>query len=238
LNRNGNHPASGASRRERAVWACSFACALLLFVSLGYSGRPETASTETRGRRAPLPAEDRRAAAPVWTSHIAIADFDGDLRPDVATVESGSAWARTSYRIRFELSTGAAESIGVTAAAGGLQIWTQDVNGDSFPDLMISTKWLHEPVAILLNDGHGKFTVATPGAFPRASWEHERNWNVAADPERAELATIGSRSSGDELEEISETARPQVERTFVLAGEQTRAKDFARSCCWGRAPPA
>lgn len=120
------------------------------------------------------PSQGTRAFSPGANLNFAIADFDGDRKPDLATVEIETVNSSTArYSIRFQLSTGAGQAIGVTAALGGLQITSRDVNGDDALDLVVATTWLHQPVAILLNDGHGKFNPVDPSAFPASIWEPE-----------------------------------------------------------------
>jgi VCBS repeat protein len=100
---------------------------------------------------------------------FAIADFDGDSRPDLARLEAGASdSAYTEYWIQLQLSTARWESIRLVAPAGGLQLVARDVNGDEFVDLVVSTVWSNRPVAVYLNDGHGTFTHAEPAAFPGA----------------------------------------------------------------------
>jgi hypothetical protein len=112
-------------------------------------------------------------------THFAVADFDGDQKPDLATVETGRVnSSETRYWIRFDLSTGNRESIGVIAPLGGLHLDSRDVNGDRFPDLLVTTTFLHQPVAVLLNDGHGKFTLANPASFPPSIWEGGTGWSL------------------------------------------------------------
>ncbi|HYL61365.1 MAG TPA: VCBS repeat-containing protein [Candidatus Methylomirabilis sp.] len=112
--------------------------------------------------------------------YFAIADFDGDRKPDLATVQVQSAASSRNlrYSVRFELSAGAAQSFGVIAPAGGLQIVARDVNGDSFLDLLVSTAWQHEQVAVFLNDGHGNFTLADPREFAASFRESTTKWNL------------------------------------------------------------
>jgi hypothetical protein len=108
---------------------------------------------------------------------FAIADFDGDLRPDIASVQTGrSDFSRTDYWIQIQLTTAGHQSIQVAASIGGLQVSARDVNGDHAVDLVLTTALLRQPVAILLNDGHGNFTRAAPSAFPGAFSESETNW--------------------------------------------------------------
>ena len=90
--------------------------------------------------------------------HFAIADFDGDNQPDFATVQLGRVEGR--YSIGFQLSTGSRQSIVITAPVGGLQVTLRDVNGDNSLDLVVTTDWLRKPVAVLLNDGHGHFSLS------------------------------------------------------------------------------
>jgi len=104
-------------------------------------------------------------------SQFAVADFDGDRKPDLATVDiqqSGSL--ATRYSIRLRLTSGSADSIGVTAPFGGLQIVPRDVNGDDALDLVVSSTYRSGPVAVLLNDGHGHFTPAIPSDYPVSEW--------------------------------------------------------------------
>jgi len=60
----------------------------------------------------------------------------------------------------------------------------RDVNGDDAMDLVVTTAMDSHFVAVLLNDGHGKFTLAKPGAFP--SIESDEGIRLVAAQEPAE----------------------------------------------------
>ena len=142
-----------------------WSCLLLVFVS--------GSASSARGsdfQRAPA-----TAAGPGLP--YAIADFDGDLHPDLARVQTGhSGSSHTDYWIQLQLTTTGPQSINVFAPMGGLQIAARDVNGDHAIDLVLTTAWLGRPVAILLNDGHGSFTRVDVTAFPSAFRESDANW--------------------------------------------------------------
>ena len=109
---------------------------------------------------------------------FAVADFDGDLRPDLADVGIGrSSVSLTDYWIRFRLSAAERQTIFVVAPSGGLEIAARDVNGDHAIDLIVTTVWLRRPVAILLNDGHGRFSRVDPAGFPEAFREYGLRWS-------------------------------------------------------------
>jgi hypothetical protein len=111
----------------------------------------------------------------------AVADFDGDLRPDVADVQVGrSDVSFTDYWIQLQLSAAGRQTILVVAPSGGLQIDARDVNGDHALDLVLTTTWLRQPVAILLNDGRGNFSRVDPTAFPEVFSEPKTSWGFAA----------------------------------------------------------
>jgi hypothetical protein len=112
---------------------------------------------------------------------FAVADFDGDFRPDLADVGIGrSSVSLTDYWIRFRLSAAERQTILVVAPSGGLEIAARDVNGDHAIDLIVTTIWLRRPVAVLLNDGHGRFSRVDPAGFPEAFRECGLRWSSSA----------------------------------------------------------
>jgi hypothetical protein len=169
---------------KRAGFALLFLCAVSCFGSFGKDSvlAPSViAPTQTK-----------------LTSRFAIADFDGDNRPDLATVETGRIGvSRTRYWIGFQLSTGARQVIGVNAPVGGLDITSRDVNGDQRLDLIVTTSWLNQPVAVLLNDGQGNFTLTDPSAYPAIVWSTEKIARLSPlDAKDAAIAAL-TRASGD-----------------------------------------
>jgi hypothetical protein len=123
----------------------------------------------TCGSAATTAPQTRPFSSAQATTQFAIADFDGDHRPDLATVQVGHGnFQDTQYWIAFHLSSGARQTLGITAPTGGLRITSRDVNGDDFPDIVVTTAWADRPVAVLLNDGRGNFRVLDPSAFSAA----------------------------------------------------------------------
>jgi hypothetical protein len=185
------------------------------------------------------PAQQPPGSSPRFNSTFAIADFDGDRAPDLATVElqTSTSAKTTHYSIRLRLATGATQLFGVTGPAGGLQIVAQDVNGDSALDVLVSSAWLHKQVAVLLNDGHGNFTLAEPAAFPALVWQCERLWKTGTMPLWEIAALIPSHSSAGKLAErnafFGAPSRPGKIGSEVSSGV-TRPLDFS---LLGRAPP-
>jgi hypothetical protein len=148
--------------------------------------------TAGRGKAAARPTD----ATPI-DPRFAIADFDGDSRPDLATVQLGQVTAsHARYWILFEMSAGVRQFIGVTAPVGGLEIAPRDVNGDNSLDLIVTTPWLNRPVAVLLNDGHGNFTLRDPQAFSNTVWRFGTSLHPAS-VEIRDLAAVFTRVPGD-----------------------------------------
>lgn len=115
-------------------------------------------------------------------TQFAIADFDGDLRPDFASIEGGTnVSGSANYWIELQLTSIGRQSIQLVAPAGGLLIQARDVNGDHAIDLVFTTAWFGQPVAIFLNDGRGGFSRAEPDAYPGAFSESKTNWISTTD---------------------------------------------------------
>jgi hypothetical protein len=168
---------------------------------------------------------------------FAVADFDGDHRPDLVGVQSGqSGDSRTNYWIQLQLSAAGRQTILLVAPAGGLQIAARDVNGDQFPDLILTTIWLREPVAVFINDGHGTFTRATPTAFPEAFRGPQSNWDSISDRIPDSLGLPPSSSAG--FYEATRRLPPAVPQAGAIAqsSQGFRPSPFLISSP-GRAPP-
>jgi hypothetical protein len=161
--------------------AVSYALAFLC-VSLSFAAS---------GNAAPTPPQSWPVSSTLATSEFAIADFDGDHRPDLATVQVvHSNSLDTQYWIAFQLSSGARQTLGITAPTGGLRITSRDVNGDDFPDIVVTTAWTNRPVAVLLNDGQGNFRVLDPSAFSAAFTTSEKSCAPPADDTKDATAVL------------------------------------------------
>lgn len=166
-------PVSCKSDRAKSKVRPSCAPGLWLFVSLLLAlagGAPARAADSPAGPATTLGAG----------SQFTIADLDGDTLPDFASIHPGqNTVGTTTYSIELHLAAGR-QSIQVAGPAGGLIIEARDVNGDRVADLLIFTAWLRQPVAILLNDGHGNFSQVAPNVFPEAFSESKTNCGTAS----------------------------------------------------------
>lgn len=172
-------------------------------------------------------------------SEFAIADFDGDSKPDFATVQSGQEdSSNTRYWIAFQLSTGSRQILGITAPTGGLQITSRDVNGDDFLDVIVTASWTNRPIAVLINDGRGNFTPSDPSAFPVAFQTSDRSWTHTSDEVRDASAALSLRYlSGNYEVGNSAFSSPDETRFLITPTSQFPALSGAISF-FGRAPPS
>jgi hypothetical protein len=172
-------------------------------------------------------------------SQFAIADFDGDKRPDLATVHAGvsSSWD-TQYWIAFQLSGGSRQTLGITAPTGGLQITSRDVNGDSFLDVVVTTAWTNRPVAVLLNDGQGNFRASSPCAFPEAFTTCEKSWACTPDEIKDTIAVLLSRYPTGDCPEGSRFSSPRNLAWLLVPWASRNSLSSATVSFLGRAPPA
>jgi len=110
-----------------------------------------------------------RAAVALGSTQFAIADFDGDRRPDLALLRTTSEGSPTSqYSVELNFSAGHKPAISFIGPAGGMQIFSRDVNGDKFADLVVTSLLDSRFAVIFLNDGKGNFVAAKPSDYPGA----------------------------------------------------------------------
>jgi hypothetical protein len=203
---------------------------LVFCLVLGVPGRANAASTSTR---------QSPASSAGFNANFAIADFDGDRKPDLATVEvqKGNSSSTSQYSIRLQLTAGAVQVFGVIAPAGGLQIVARDVNGDDALDVLVSTAWQHQQVAVLLNDGHGKFTLADAGAFPAAFGGSRGDWTSGTPGFSDSTVLVRIEYPPGGLDRESEFDVPRVQFESARASVPTGSTRLFLFSLLGRAPP-
>jgi hypothetical protein len=169
---------------------------------------------------------------------FAIEDFDGDSRPDIATVSDGAnGAAKNHYQITFQLSRGGSQNIDLSAPVGGLDLSSRDVNGDDFLDVVVTTAGTNRPVAVLLNDGAGTFTASDPSAFPGAFRNSSRFWRGLAENLQEASPAFFSRSFSSDLGASVGMFEPLADsRVFTSHSDRVSARD-AEISYRGRAPP-
>jgi len=210
-------------------WPRALGLAFALLCLVGSAASAHAASADPQSLPSP----------PQVRSQFAIADFDGDGRPDLATVDVGqsSSWD-THYWIAFQLSGGSRQTLGITAPTGGLQIASRDVNGDDFLDVIVTTAWTNQPVAVLLNDGQGNFTASSPSEFPGAFSTSEKSWTSTTDEVKDATAVLLSSYPTGNCSEGSRFSSPQ-NVTGLLVLRASRNLPFSVVVSFlGRAPPS
>jgi hypothetical protein len=218
------------SRIHNGLTRTPLRAGLVFCFVLGVAGWANAASASTR--QAPVSSSEFKA-------NFAIADLDGDRKPDLATVEAqkGNSSSATQYSIRLQLTAGAAQVFGVIAPAGGLQIVARDVNGDDALDVLVSTAWQHKRVAVLLNDGHGKFTLADPAAFPAAFWGSAGDWTSGTPALSDSTVLVRIEYPPGALDRESEFDGPRAQFERARASVPAGSTRFFLFSLLGRAPP-
>jgi hypothetical protein len=204
-----------------------FSASLLLFLGLA-GGSATTAAQVQNGPVASVgPGQS-----------FAIADFDGDLRPDLASIQTGRGdLSSADYSIQLRLTAAGRQSVQVIAPRGGLAISARDVNGDHAVDLILTTAWLGEPVAVFLNDGHGSFSRVEPAVFPEAfngskpGWTSTMNFSTGAagGPPQSGLGIFRQESN---------LLHGRVPAVLILASNAGFARVSFLISHAGRAPPS
>lgn len=217
----------------RAITRGFILVGLLVCLAL-LGGLPETMAGGDAGYLAPRSPSGFRLSEP----HFAIGDFDGDQKPDLATVEVVPDSRRaTRYSIHLQLSFGPRSAIGLTAPLGGLLLSARDVNGDRALDLVVTTALDAQLVAVLVNDGHGNFTLAPDGAFPELKANGNCQVGAPTDPISKQTALLQSRCpTGDEVESTAAFDSPSSSEQFLTPAQKNAARCDA-SVSLGRSPP-
>lgn len=211
----------GLAKRPRLLFR--FVISFLLF-GLVYGG------TAARARADATPAT---SLGPGLT--FAVADFDGDRRPDFASIQA--IQDSSDYSIQISLSQFGPQSLHLLAPVGGLVIEARDVDGNHTVDLLLSTAWRKQPVAIFLNNGRGGFSRAEAAAFPGAFSECKTNLVSASNPARDALGLSPQPGADIGLEE-NNSGFDRSPARLILSSSAGFAPDSFLTSHSGRAPPS
>jgi len=174
-------------KRPGQVRAGLFVCLLaLLGLLIGGGNTQANDSKVFAGGRGFLGANDT----------FAIDDFDGDLAPDIASVQPVSSDSSGSnYLVQLQFGSGERRSIWLASHRRGVRIVARDVNGDRIPDLIIRSAWGEEPYAVLINEGNGAFSPVDPSSAQALSRESRQS---LACPRPRPSETVATPPSSEE----------------------------------------
>lgn len=170
---------------------------------------------------------------------VAITDFDGDSSPDVAVSHVPalrSSPGVSTYILQIQLSgrSGATALPGlkVDAPAGGLDLWSADIDADHDADIILTARASGVRVGVLVNDGAGGFD----GQICNAS-----GWRAGA---RLRAFVCGCRGDGVAAA-VTDDALVIAWRPGVVPGSVEFLRTALRAsvpvtvaaCARGRSPP-
>jgi hypothetical protein len=206
------------------------ACVILALVWLTLGLAPRSAAAED-------PRSDRASSQHI-APPLTIGDFDGDQRPDLVTADIGQRdTSHTVYKIAIELSSGARSTLNIAGPDGGLQLTSRDVNGDDWPDVIVTTAWTRRPVAVLLNDGQGNFRELSPEQFPGAFPDSSSSLATTSNEIRDSLAALLSRYDAGTFKPAASLDSPYLAR-LQIPDSRSDSIVSRSSSFLGRAPPA
>jgi hypothetical protein len=118
----------------------------------------------------PAPNSQRSSDQLGW----AVADFDGDSRPDVAITKMEARDGGYVYWLELDLSTDRKSDSsreqsnlpGAVSSIFGMHLTPRDVDGDRDLDIVVTMGITRRPVAVWINDGRGRFEEGDLSAYP------------------------------------------------------------------------
>jgi hypothetical protein len=205
---------------------------VLCLAAFLWAGHPQTRNTDRRISRLV------RTAVAHGATHFAIADFDGDLQPDLAFIRVARDGNPTAeYAVDLKFSSGPRPAIGIFGPAGGLEITPQDVNGDQFADLVVTSLLDSRFVAVFLNDGKGNFTPVEPSKFPAAGKRTETALLPPSDPSGRQIPLQQNRGAQGEEGVSTDWWKPREMSADGLRGSLLKAGSILALASASRAPP-
>jgi len=217
-------------KSRRLLWP-SFAGATVAFLFLSFGGASCT-------RALCAATTSWSASSALVTPGFAMADFDRDGKPDFVDVRFAQhTGVNTRYCIAFHLANGSRYTVGITAPTGGLRLAIRDVNGDHSPDVVVTTMWTNQPVAVLLNDGHGALRASSPSHFPGAFSASNDALSSVRDHGGNPVAVIFSRELFGRFVQARGISKPHYASGVCVPRDPRPWRLYAAESSFGRSPP-
>lgn len=171
-----------------------------------------------------------------FNNSLLAGDLNGDRQSDLIRLRLENETATTvTYSVRVKLAGSQAEIASqLVVDRWGVEVIPRDVDGDHDLDLVVASLITHEPLKILLNDGHGRFADAKVSDFVAALW-HESGqisqsddrspapvFNEEARTDGAAIAPSGSQRLPHESSPLTSPTSPCATAKPALGG-RTRA---------------
>jgi hypothetical protein len=116
-------------------------------------------------------------------------------------------------------------------------IEARDVDGNHTVDLLFSTAWRKQPVAIFLNNGRGGFSRAEVAAFPAAFCECKTDLVFASNPARDAFGLSPQTGADIGLVE-NDSGFDRLPESLILSSSAGFAPASFLTSHSGRAPPS
>jgi hypothetical protein len=195
------------------------------------------------GRVLGAPTSPRSADQLGW----AVADFDGDSRPDMAVTRMESRGGGYVYWLELDLSTNRKDGSSqaqanlpsAVSSIFGLHLTPQDVDGDHDLDIVVTMGIARQPVAVWINDGKGRFEEGDLSAYPALTSLEDLAFSIPRGPDTAQIACDQGPRSRMALLHCRGMLRP-LRRSGLRApaGPESPVSRFPLEQVPARAPPS
>jgi len=170
---------------------------------------------------------------------LAVADFDGDSKPDGAVlIDSGLLLNQTGSRtIELHFTGRANTDLTFESSQTSLAIETLDVNRDGAADIVVEQSFTHKRIQVWLNDGNGGFRKVRSEDYAFLGFAHERAESPSQQPEAQAICLLSQR--GSEIAILASCRLPHAPPSSCehALGFRARIIALAIGTISSRAPP-
>jgi len=171
-------------------------------------------------------------------STLAVADFDGDNKPDGAILlQSDANLVKGNFAIKLHLTGHSNNEIRFQSLESALTVEAFDIDHDGDIDLIIEESISHKRLQIWINDGHGNFEKGRSEDFPSAA---DSNPDQIRSSERLDASALSlptQRGFETMLIACHIAGRPPSQKRLTAYSTNLPLSDQEFSRTLSRAPP-
>jgi len=180
----------------------------------------------------------RAEIAEPFAGTLAVADLDGDKKPDGAVLFDFAGLHSGSRRIQLHFSDRPDTEFAFESMEQALTLTAWDIDNDGDTDLVVEEFFTHKPLHVWINEGHGDFREGRVSDLPSVDLRPRQNLQAPSKPAGGLVLCLPSQRGFEiAILTVPQLGRPTLGSRRHVISPHSWSLSHAQALNSSRAPP-